>query len=344
MSAFPVQQFRDTLIEWFCREGKSYPWRKTHDPWHILVSEVMLQQTTIPTVLARYTDWLTQFPTPASLANATDEQALRSWEGLGYYRRVRSLKAIAEVITCRHNGIFPTDRNQLLQLPGIGEYTAGAVLSFAFNIPAPIVDANVSRVIARLDNYRNCVDSTVGKKYMWQRAAELVDPADPRRFNSALMELGQTYCKSGVPACLCCPIRQFCQAESPEVLPLKTPKAPITRLERHDILCLQQGEGLNVLMAKQGENSHHQGMYRFPERTKDETAPFPVVYKQHYSITRFKVARTLHLVSADDIQPRPDEEFFPVASLESLPLPSPDRKAWYAIATMDFSTLIQSKS
>lgn len=126
----------EALVQWFLAHGRDYPWRRTTDPWAILVSEIMLQQTTIPTVLGRYEAWMRRFPTPAALAAADEQTALRSWEGLGYYRRVRSLKAAAEAIVSRHGGVFPTAEVDIRALPGIGDYTAGAVLSFAYNRPA----------------------------------------------------------------------------------------------------------------------------------------------------------------------------------------------------------------
>lgn len=159
---FDIQAFRNALVEWFRREGKDYPWRRTEDPWHILVSELMLQQTTIPTVLGRYELWMHRFPTPHHLAAVDEQTALRSWEGLGYYRRVRSLQAIAREIVTSFGGTFPSDKEGLKKLPGIGPYTSGALLSFAFNKPAPIVDANVARVLSRIDNYSTAVDSTEG--------------------------------------------------------------------------------------------------------------------------------------------------------------------------------------
>ena len=183
-----IHAFRNALVEWFRREGRDYPWRRTTDPWHILVSELMLQQTTIPTVLGRYDRWMRQFPTPAHLAAVDEQTALRSWEGLGYYRRVRSLQAIAREIVNEFGGRFPDNAEGLKRLPGIGPYTSGALLSFAFNKAAPIVDANVARVLARIDNYSVPVDSTEGQKYLWSRAESLVDPEHAREFNSAIME------------------------------------------------------------------------------------------------------------------------------------------------------------
>lgn len=317
-----IEGFRKALLDWFAREGKSYPWRETTDPWHIIVSEIMLQQTTIPTVLARYGAWMKQFPTPFELAEASEETALRSWEGLGYYRRVRSLRQIARAVVERHGGEFPSDPEALMALPGIGEYTCGALLSFAFNISAPIVDTNVSRVIARIDNYRESVDSTPGKKYMWARAAELVDPVHPREFNSAIMELGQTFCKSKVADCLLCPVRGFCSAADPLSLPVKMEKAKTSKLVHDDIFHVENG---CLLLARQPEG-RHEGMYRLPERSRDEVEGMPLLFKQSYSITRYKVTRYVYH-AAGKVEKRENEVLVPFEKVAALPMASPDRKA-----------------
>ena len=219
---FNVHAFRNALVEWFRREGKDYPWRRTTDPWHILVSELMLQQTTIPTVLGRYDRWMRQFPTPGHLAAVDEQTALRSWEGLGYYRRVRSLQAIAREIVNKFGGRFPDNAEGLKRLPGIGPYTSGALLSFAFNKAAPIVDANVARVLARIDNYSVPVDSTEGQKYLWSRAESLVDPEHACEFNSAIMELGQTCCISSRTAC-CAPCAPSAPRNGRKRFPSKIP-------------------------------------------------------------------------------------------------------------------------
>lgn len=312
----------ETLVSWFQRCGKDYPWRRTTDPWAILVSEVMLQQTTIPTVLARYEAWLRLFPTPADLARATEEEALRSWEGLGYYRRVRSLKAVAQAVCERYGGQFPTEHRELLALPGIGEYTAGAVRSFAFNLPSPIVDANVARVIARLDDDPTPVDSTEGRKRHWRRAEELLDRERPRLFNSAVMELGQTYCLPANPVCLLCPCRDLCRAKDPASLPIKTARPEPTQETHYDILCVAEGK---LLLEKQPGGKRHEGMYRLPQRTEGETCGLQRLATQKYSVTRYRMTRHL-FASGDPSHARDGEEWVPLERVEQLPMASPDRK------------------
>ena len=322
MSIPHAQEMAQALVDWFSTQGRDYPWRRTTDPWAILVSEIMLQQTTIPTVLGRYERWMQQFPTPAALAAATEEEALRSWEGLGYYRRVRALQAAAKSIVEHHGGNFPSTEAGIRALPGIGDYTVGAVLSFAFNQPAPLVDANVSRVFARLFNDPTPVDSPAGRKQHWKLAAEMVHPTNPRAYNSAIMELGQTICTSGRPDCLLCPLRPWCRAEHPEALPVKLPKKEITAVEHHDIFQLTEA---GLLMEKQSGGKRHEGMYRLPRRSAEHCATLPHLADQKYSITRYKVTR--HLFRAAENEPtQPGEEFIPLSRLDDTPMASPDRK------------------
>ncbi|MBR5889535.1 MAG: A/G-specific adenine glycosylase [Akkermansia sp.] len=322
MSHPHAQEIAQALVDWFTANGRDYPWRRTTDPWAILVSEIMLQQTTIPTVLGRYEAWMQQFPTPAHLASASEEEALRSWEGLGYYRRVRALQATARAIVQQHGGHFPTEESAIRALPGIGDYTVGALLSFAYNRPAPLVDANVSRVFARLFNDPTPVDSPAGRRQHWKRAAALVHPTNPRSYNSALMELGQTLCTSGTPDCLLCPLQEWCRAENPTTLPVKLPKKKITAIEHHDILLLTPA---GLLMEKQPDGNRHEGMYRLPRRAADFCTNLPHLADQKYSITRYKVTRHLYLAQADT-KPLPGEEFIPLSRLDSTPMASPDRK------------------
>ncbi len=313
------------LVAWFAEHGRDYPWRRTTDPWAILVSEIMLQQTTIATVLPRYAAWMEQFPTPAHLAAAGEEAALRSWEGLGYYRRVRALQAAARAIVERHGGQFPTAEEDIRALPGIGDYTAGAVLSFAFNRPAPLVDANVARVFARLANDPTPIDSPACRRAHWEMAARLVHRSKARAYNSALMELGQTLCCPGEPACLPCPLRPWCQAagKDPAALPVKLPKKEVSSLEHWDILLLTP-KGL--LMEKQASGRRHEGMYRLPRRSEAEVAALPHLGDQKYSVTRYRVTRHLYRATAADCPPREGEAFIPLAQLPATPMASPDRK------------------
>ena len=313
----------DALVEWFEREALSYPWRETHDPWAVFVSEMMLQQTTIATVLGRYEAWMRLYPTPAHLAAASEQQALRSWEGLGYYRRVRNLRAAAIRIVEEFGGIFPTLPEDISSLAGVGDYTLGAILSFAYNKPASLLDANVSRVLARVLNDQEIVDSSAGKKRQWAQADDLLHHGNPRAYNAALMELGQRVCTLAAPRCAACPIGSFCLAESPEELPRKKAKPVVEQVQHWDIFLLDEQRGL--LLQRQGEGQRHEGMYRFPTREEGELQDLELMATQRYRVTRYQVTRYLYR-ALSGAPVRVGEEFVPLAQLPHLPMASPDRK------------------
>ena len=187
-------RFRFTLLAWFRKNGRDLPWRQTRDPYAILVSEFMLQQTQVATVLPYYERWLRRFPDFPTLAKATESQVLHAWQGLGYYARVRNLHASAKTVTRKFGSKLPANLELMSALPGIGKYTAGAVATFAFNRPVPIVEANIARVLARLTNLQTPIDSSDGRNELWRRASALIPTRGARDYNSALIDLGALVC------------------------------------------------------------------------------------------------------------------------------------------------------
>jgi A/G-specific adenine glycosylase len=197
------------LLDWYDTHQRDLPWRRTRDPYRIWLSEAMLQQTRVETVIPYYDRFVERFPTLEALAVADEEQVLGKWAGLGYYSRARNLKRAAEIVVDRHGGELPRDEAALRALPGVGAYTAGAIRSIAFDQPAPIVDGNVRRVLARL-----FADRSPEPKETWRIAGALVPEDRPGAFNQALMELGATVCTPRAPACTRCPLGRFCAARS----------------------------------------------------------------------------------------------------------------------------------
>lgn len=319
--------FRATLLAWFQRNGKTHPWRQTTDPWAILVSEIMLQQTTVASVLAngRFKKFLDEFPDPASIAKAPEAQILRAWEGLGYYNRVRNLQKTAQVVLAEFDGRFPAEAATLATLPGIGRYTAGAVSSFAFNQPAPIVDGNIARVLSRLLNSHLAIDTTAGQKFLWKTADTLLDPKCPRLFNSALMELGQTLCIPRSPTCLICPVQSFCQSPDPEKLPVKKPRRKFVAVEEHALLWI---EGDQILLSP-GHDSRRKGFWKLPLRSAEDCAHLTPLSTHRYVITHHKV--TLRLYSQKPSALLAGEAYHPLASLADLPIATPVRKILSAV-------------
>jgi A/G-specific adenine glycosylase len=285
--------FRAALVSWFSRHRKDYPWRRTQEPYEILVSEMMLQQTQIATVLGKgyYSRFLDVFPDVASLAAAGDAELLKAWEGLGYYRRARMLRETARSVLAEFGGAFPCELDELKKLPGVGPYTAGALRAFAFELPSVLVDGNVSRVLSRLLDFRDPIDEAAGIKWIWNRAAELADPSHPRDYHAALMELGQTVCRPGAPDCLKCPVAPYCKSDDPECLPVKGRKSAITQVDEH-ALWLLDGTGRMLLHHEGGKR--RTGLWKLPTREAAEISHLPVLVEHRYSITRYRVLLRVH--------------------------------------------------
>ncbi len=200
------------LLAWYEREKRDLPWRKDRDPYHVWISEVMLQQTRVEVVVPRYGAFLERFPDIRALARAPENAVLAAWSGLGYYRRARDLHAAARAVVERHGGELPRTRDELRELPGFGEYTAGAVLSIAFNLPEPILDGNVARVLTRLDRIDGDPRRGPLARQLRERVRELIPEGRASAFNQALMEMGALVCIPGRPRCSECPLKSRCLA------------------------------------------------------------------------------------------------------------------------------------
>jgi A/G-specific adenine glycosylase len=200
------------LIEWYCGARRDLPWRRTRDPYAIWVSEIMLQQTQVATVIPFYERFMARFPTLEALATAPEDDVLRLWAGLGYYSRARNLQRGAQEVLARHHGRVPEAVDDLLGLPGVGRYTAGAIASVAYNQPAPILDGNVIRVLCRLYGLRGDPKRAPLHGRLWQLAEENIPPDHAGEFNQAMMELGATVCTPRSPRCNACPIAPACEA------------------------------------------------------------------------------------------------------------------------------------
>ena len=265
------------LIRWFETHARDLPWRRTRDPYAIWISEVMLQQTQVGTVLAYWKRWMQALPDVRALAVAPLDQVLKLWEGLGYYRRARHLHAAACWIMEHRDGQPPLNREDWLELPGIGPYTAGAIASIAFNEPAPIVDGNIVRVIARLHAWDEPASSASLRKQVWGRAGELVGaaarlpPKHGNRFppcsalNQALMELGATVCTPRNPRCPACPLRRQCEAHrlgQPDRFPAAGQR-PVIVKKRLAVIILEARR--RFLVQQRPPGAHNAGLWEFPQ-------------------------------------------------------------------------------
>ena len=252
------------LLPWFDDHKRDLPWRQDKDPYHVWLSEIMLQQTRVEAVRGYYSRFLKALPTISRLAEAEDDLLRKLWEGLGYYSRVRNLKKAAAVIMERHNGVFPRTYAEILDLPGIGPYTAGAISSICFDLPTPAVDGNVLRVVSRLTNDPTPIDSPAYKKGVESRLAAIY-PARAGDFTQALMELGATLCgPNWAPRCEECPCSAFCKAYATgtaEQLPVKSPKKEKRQEEKTVFILSCDGR---YALRKRPETGLLAGLWEFP--------------------------------------------------------------------------------
>ena len=309
------------MIAWYRLDGRILPWRTTADPYRILVSEMMLQQTQVVTVLRYYDRWFQLFPTLESLARADESDVLHAWQGLGYYSRARHLHQCARWVVEHCRGKLPCDVKSLLQLPGIGRYTAGAVASFAFNLPAPILDANVTRVLARLIGLEIPIDREPGKSVLWELAERLVAGPEPGTFNSALMELGALICTPRAPACERCPVKTYCRASNPQNIPLKSIRAEVVR-RQENYRWIRRGD--QVLLRK-CEGPRWKGMWTLPLADGIENDEVPV-FEMRHSVTRFVIHLKVFSGQAPTVL-APGNRYHRVQDLPDLPMPTPHRRS-----------------
>ena len=261
------EELTPRLLTWYRGNARDLPWRQTRDPYRIWVSEIMLQQTRVAAVLGYYARFLEAFPTVEALAAAGEDRLMKCWEGLGYYSRARNLQKAARLVTEQHDGQFPADYTMLLDLPGIGEYTAGAIASAAFGLPFPAVDGNVLRVMTRLTDCHEDIVLPVTKALVkdWVSAHMPAAPEDIRIFNQALMELGATVCgPNTTPRCEACPLAELCLGQlrgTAEMLPVKAAKKP-RQTEEMTVYVLER-EG-RIALRKRPKTGLLAGLWEFP--------------------------------------------------------------------------------
>jgi len=276
--------FAEYLLRWYDKHARSLPWRGIHNAYHTWVSETMLQQTRVETVLSYYDRFISRFPTVEALAAAPEDEVLKLWEGLGYYRRARNLHKGARQVAEEFGGVMPCDVKALMKISGIGEYTAGAIASIAYDQPVPAVDGNVIRVVSRVRGIRENVGIPSVKRQITQAAAELVPQERPGDFNQAMMDLGATICVPGTPSCEKCPVAEWCDAcregdaENIPELPRKNPPKEIN----YDLCLIFNGD--RVLMRQRTETML-QGLWIYPMIEEHHTAKqLPALVKRRLGL------------------------------------------------------------
>lgn len=272
--------FSNILIKWYLQNKRDLPWRKTADPYHIWLSEIMLQQTRVAQGTPYFFAFTQEFPTVFDLANASEEQVLKLWQGLGYYSRARNLHKTSQYVANELNGVFPANFKDLLQLKGVGEYTAAAIASFSYNEAVPVVDGNVFRVLSRYFDVESDISLPATKKEFTELAYELMPKDNPAIFNQAIMEFGALQCVPKSPDCSICVFNESCaalQKKKVSILPVKSKKLKVTN-RFFNYLILEDVLG-NTLIQKRTDKGIWHNLYEFPLVETTEIVDFDVVSK-----------------------------------------------------------------
>ncbi len=259
-----ARALRRALLRWFSREARDLPWRRTRDPYHIWLSEIMLQQTRVEAAIPYYERFLRTFPTVRDLAGAHEDRVLKAWEGLGYYSRARNLHRAAKVIVEDRGGRWPETAEQWRQLPGVGPYTAGAIASIVSDLPEPAVDGNVLRVLARIFAITDSIDEAAVKAQIYDIAAAILPRKRAGAFNQALMDLGARICVPRRPRCEACPVSRWCEGFARSIqdaLPVRRPKKPVPH---HDIAVAAIRRSGRYLIGRRPPQGLLGGLWEFP--------------------------------------------------------------------------------
>ncbi len=290
--------FSQKVLRWYAMNKRALPWRATKDPYKIWLSEIILQQTRVVQGTPYYLKFIAHFPTVADLANASEEEVLKLWQGLGYYSRARNLHATAKMVTGEYNGTFPNTYAELKKLKGIGDYTASAIASICYNAPHPVVDGNVYRVLARYFGITLPINGTQGSAYFKQLAHQVMDESRIRDYNQAIMEFGAIQCAPKSPNCPICPLNDGCMAlqkDLVEGLPVKLKKSkPKTRYFNYVIPLAKDVEGFPyTVIEKRREKGIWKHLWQFPLIESDSEIDLGILKK--------KIPEQLHFIDATEI-------------------------------------------
>lgn len=259
-----MERIADILLDWYAREGRDLPWRQTRDPYRIWLSEVILQQTRVRQGLDYYHRFVARFPDVVSLAAAAEDEVLKLWQGLGYYSRARNLHAAAREVVDRFGGRFPSDYDSVRSLRGVGDYTAAAICSAAFGLPCAVVDGNVYRVLSRLFDLSEPIDTSAGRKLFAQLARSELDLRRPGDYNQAIMDFGALQCTPASPRCPTCPLASRCLSLASGSLSDRPVKRGRTRTRDRWFNYLHITSGDRTLLCRREERDIWQGLYEFP--------------------------------------------------------------------------------
>jgi A/G-specific adenine glycosylase len=368
-TAVQRRRIRVRLLGWYAENARDLPWRQSRDPYLVWVSEIMLQQTTVAAVRDYFMRFVAKFPDIASLAAADEEQVLRLWEGLGYYRRARQLHAAAKIVAEEHGGGFPRDLASLRQLPGVGRYTAGAIASIAFGERAPILEANTVRLLSRLIGLRDDPTKAAGQRLLWRTAEELLPRENVAKFNQALMELGALVCTPAEPRCEECPLAALCTAGAlglQHEIPPRKAKQELTELREVAVVVRRGGR---ILMRRCGESERWAGLWDFPRFAIDAEGPLfaeqeivaklraqtgltcklgPLLKRLRHGITRYRITldcyRAICVASGKRSACASEYRWIKAAGLRDLPLSTTGRTLALLVEKQEESLSMRQQS
>ncbi len=307
-------KFSKKLITWYLQNKREMPWRETKNPYHIWLSEIILQQTRVAQGLPYYMSFTNTFPTVFDLAKASEEEVLKLWQGLGYYSRARNLHETAIHVANELNGVFPDTYKDLLKLKGVGDYTASAIASICYKEAVPVVDGNVYRVLSRYFGINTPINSTKGIREFKELAIELMDHEEPSDYNQAIMEFGALQCKPKSPYCIICPLNDGCEALKKgevELLPVKLKKQKIKKRYFNYLIFSIQGE--QTIMQQRVGNGIWKGLYEFPLIESEKTDIDSIVSNEvfcnmvqdnPYEVTLYKEKPVVHKLSHQHLYTR----------------------------------------
>jgi A/G-specific adenine glycosylase len=319
LSKKKAAEFRRRLLGWYRTHGRDLPWRRTRDPYAIFISEIMLQQTQVATVIPYYERWLRRFPNIQKLARASEQDVLHAWQGLGYYARARNIHRAAEIVQQKHHGKFPSRLEDVAALPGVGRYTANAIATFAYDRSVPVVEANTARLLSRVFNLRIAIDSSAGRNALWETAEALLPKFQSCHHNSALMDLGATVCIARFPKCSLCPVRGFCRAKDPTALPIKKPRRNEHRMTEFHLFSRTRDR---ILLEQ--SRKRWRGLWILPSLTAPlEQQP---IYVDEFHFTHHRIKLAVYF-DRRIIRPNEMQRWFSISKLDALPIPSPHRRA-----------------
>lgn len=336
--SFPqIGKIQKKLLRWYKKNKRELPWRKTKDPYAIWISEIMLQQTQVATVIPYYQKFMESFPTVRHLAKADLSKVLKVWEGLGYYSRARNLHRASRIVSNDFHGNIPNQQRDLLALPGIGRYTAGAILSIAFDQPAPILDGNVKRVLSRLFAIADPPARGKTEARLWHLSESLLPKGKASSFNQGLMDLGAMICTPKEPQCPLCPLRDHCKGRAsgdPERFPAKAIRRQIPHVEAISAVILKNGR---VLLQKRPPKGLLGGLWEFPNWPVEEERDFEKVLRHkvrsdlglmvkskepigsfHQTFSHFKL--TLRVFQCQRLKGKGKGKWIPIKNLSLLPM------------------------